>query len=169
MGKDAHMRKDVKLGFAVGGILIAVLVVYVLVVSEPNDGRTKLTKADGGGSDARKSIDIRPEKPATATPTDKTSAADASKAQHPSQPAKWDTLKPLAKVDAPASPGAPAIPPPATSDKSDKPDKTDPFGDSQAKAAGRSPAAPSAPTAAKGGEMDWGKLLNSDQLPLSAQ
>jgi nucleoid-associated protein YgaU len=32
MGKDAHMRNDVKLGLAIGGVLLAVLIVYVLVV-----------------------------------------------------------------------------------------------------------------------------------------
>jgi nucleoid-associated protein YgaU len=45
MGKDAHMRKDVKLGFAIGGVLLAVLIVYVLVV--PGGGDKRLSSATG--------------------------------------------------------------------------------------------------------------------------
>src|SRR5688572_24311992 len=48
MGKDAHMRKDVKLGFAIGGVLLAVLIVYVLVV--PGGGDKRLSQATGGAA-----------------------------------------------------------------------------------------------------------------------
>jgi len=44
MGKDAHMRNDVKLGFAIGGVLLAVLIVYVLVV--PGGSSSKQTRLD---------------------------------------------------------------------------------------------------------------------------
>src|SRR3954470_607391 len=50
------MRKDVKLGFAIGGVLLAVLIVYVLVVpgSEKTPPQTKGPAAEavvaGGGS-----------------------------------------------------------------------------------------------------------------------
>ena len=42
------MRKDVKLGFAIGGVLLAVLIVYVLVV--PGGGDKRLSQADNGGN-----------------------------------------------------------------------------------------------------------------------
>ena len=42
------MRKDVKLGFAIGGVLLAVLIVYVLVV--PGGGDQRVAQATGGGA-----------------------------------------------------------------------------------------------------------------------
>ena len=53
MGKDAHMRNDVKLGFAIGGVLLAVLIVYVLVVpggSSSTNPPKKVSQANGGNA-----------------------------------------------------------------------------------------------------------------------
>src|SRR3954470_23169063 len=53
------MRKDVKLGFAIGGVLLAVLIVYVLVISggdnKPNDvslvtSDSQTNQTDSGGA-----------------------------------------------------------------------------------------------------------------------
>jgi nucleoid-associated protein YgaU len=45
------MRKDVKLGFAIGGVLLAVLIVYVLVV--PGGGDKRLTSTSGGDANSQ--------------------------------------------------------------------------------------------------------------------
>src|SRR4051812_3639878 len=58
------MRKDVKLGFAIGGVLLAVLIVYVLVISggdnKPNDvslvtsdSQTNQTDSAGGSKSSK--------------------------------------------------------------------------------------------------------------------
>ena len=58
------MRKDVKLGFAIGGVLLAVLIVYVLVVPGGGDKRLATSdgksQADGGG----KGVSLEPVTPA---------------------------------------------------------------------------------------------------------
>ena len=66
------MRKDVKLGFAIGGVLLAVLIVYVLVVpgggdkrlasSTGGDGNSQATKTDRGGG-----VSLEPVTPQPAT------------------------------------------------------------------------------------------------------
>src|SRR6185503_18383449 len=74
------MRKDVKLGFTIGGVLLAVLIVYVLVISSgPPQHRNdvslvkpELSPADnggGGGASGNKTGDA-------AAPVPKSSASD---------------------------------------------------------------------------------------------
>jgi nucleoid-associated protein YgaU len=159
MGKDAHMRKDVKLGFAVGGILIAVLVVYVLVVSGES-GKPQLTKADG---EVGSKLDISVDGKAAIKP-------ENSIPQKPQQPAQWDAG---AKASQPA---LPAIPPPVTVAENTGKQTDAPAGEKLAadkpvadKAGSSAEAAGKTPVAATGGDMDWGKLLNSDHMPLIAQ
>src|SRR4051812_20865196 len=59
MGKDAHMRNDVKLGFAIGGVLLAVLIVYVLVVPGGSSG-TKVAKTDSTNKHDNSKVSLEP-------------------------------------------------------------------------------------------------------------
>lgn len=58
------MRKDVKLGFAIGGVLLAVLIVYVLVV--PGGGDQRLSQANGdGAAQSNGGVSLEPVAPTT--------------------------------------------------------------------------------------------------------
>src|SRR5688500_9479982 len=101
MGKDAHMRKDVKLGFAIGGVLLAVLIVYVLVV--PGGGDKRLASATGGADESAQSG----------------SGAGAGVSLEPVTPAKPATT--------PNSDGVAQVPPPAPPATFTPAGGTDPF------------------------------------------
>lgn len=73
------MRKDVKLGFAIGGVLLAVVVVYVLVV--PNNGEKRGANLAGGDTASNVT---------TSDATASNGAADAS-AGSPTESAASDT------------------------------------------------------------------------------
>jgi len=63
MGKDAHMRSDVKLGFAIGGVLLAVLIVYVLVVSGDAPAPKKLATNTPAAGKAGDKVSLEPVAP----------------------------------------------------------------------------------------------------------
>jgi nucleoid-associated protein YgaU len=109
MGKDAHMRKDVKLGFAIGGVLLAVLIVYVLVV--PGGGDKRLTSTSGGDANSQTAhnggngaVSLEPVTPQPATkPTDSSAVATGTP---------------------PAAPPTKFTPPPGGTDPFEQPDAT---------------------------------------------
>src|SRR5438067_6536271 len=57
------MRKDVQIGFAIGGILVAVLVVYVLAVSGKKNANTGAQLAEGSPADVSESAPAKPANP----------------------------------------------------------------------------------------------------------
>jgi nucleoid-associated protein YgaU len=77
------MRKDVKLGFAIGGVLLAVLVVYVLVVSGTDAPTDPVTLVTGDESAAQ-----------TAVPPEKKIEEPAPVAVDPAPAAPEQTIKP---------------------------------------------------------------------------
>jgi nucleoid-associated protein YgaU len=92
------MRNDVKLGFAIGGVLLAVLIVYVLVVP-------------GGTSQQKKSAQTNAISVGSSTGAGKTV-----------------TLEPVTPPAPTVGTTAPIVPAPAVADsKSATPEKTDPF------------------------------------------
>src|SRR6266496_2212261 len=67
------MRNDVKLGFAVGGVLLAVLIVYVLVV--PGGSSTPKQISKNTPSQNERKVTLEPAAPPAAPPADFTPAA----------------------------------------------------------------------------------------------
>jgi nucleoid-associated protein YgaU len=67
------MRKEVKLGFAIGGVLLAVLFIYVLVISSG----PPVTKKDVSLA----TPELSPAQPAQVQPADKAKASDSSEAR----------------------------------------------------------------------------------------
>ncbi|MEA2735474.1 MAG: LysM domain, partial [Humisphaera sp.] len=107
------MRKDVKLGFAIGGVLLAVLIVYVLVV--PGGGDKRLTSATGEGGAAQTGgsggagVSLEPvTPPAPVTPTNGNgAAAQAPPAAPPSTfTPSADRTDPFEQPEAVASSGS---------------------------------------------------------------
>src|SRR5688500_5357966 len=86
MGKDAHMRKDVKLGFAIGGVLLAVLIVYVLVVPGGRDKRLSSATGEDGTqqADGGAGVSLEPVVPPPATQPSGTGVAQVPPAAPPS-------------------------------------------------------------------------------------
>src|SRR6476660_8777072 len=50
-GKDSPMRKDVRIGLSIGGVLLAVLIVYLLVPKDANSGKNNGQKVARNGTD----------------------------------------------------------------------------------------------------------------------
>ena len=59
------MRKDVKLGFAIGGVLLAVLIVYVLVVPGGGDKRVASATGESSQTDNGSGVSLEPVAPTT--------------------------------------------------------------------------------------------------------
>ena len=94
------MRKDVKLGFAIGGVLLAVVVVYVLVISGGDNKSNPVTLNTGDGQTA----------PADKPAEDKTPAPVATSTEQATDPFK-------------SSAPAPAVAPATDNDKPKADDK----------------------------------------------
>jgi nucleoid-associated protein YgaU len=80
------MRKDAKIGFAIGGVLLAVLTVYVLIVpSHKNPTHNTVTLATGPGSTAvpSDSVSIPPTPPVDTTPALAPAPSKAAEADKP--------------------------------------------------------------------------------------
>jgi nucleoid-associated protein YgaU len=137
------MRKDVKLGFAIGGVLLAVVVVYALVGTGSKDANN-----NGGAG-------IVTEEPSGNNPT----AGATAEAKTPAKPESAKTEEPtsIANADKPALP--PDSHPPATAPSSG----TNGAADSIASAALRKPAEGAHDA---NGDL-WDKALNSGELMLS--
>jgi nucleoid-associated protein YgaU len=135
------MRKDVKLGFAIGGVLLAVLIVYVLVVPGGKDER--LTSAAGGSdANAQKAnggggagVTLEPIVPPSVSPT--------------TQPLPGSNT-------ASAAGGTPPPAPPATFNPPAGGASTDPFE--------QQPADPPVSANARSKDVDWSKLLNDSDV-----
>src|SRR5687768_17338892 len=88
------MRKDVKLGFAVGGVLLAVLIVYVSVMGRANRPATNqpgaITSVAGGGSNAS----AQPSEPAATDPFSAQASNQPTQSEQPRPDAgmNWETL-----------------------------------------------------------------------------
>jgi nucleoid-associated protein YgaU len=98
------MRKDVKLGFAIGGVLLAVLVVYVLVVSGSDPGSEPVSLATGESA-LQPSPDNKTPDPAPAitepAPAEVASRGPATVPSEPSAGARpTDPFAPVASADA---------------------------------------------------------------------
>src|SRR6266850_4406715 len=74
MGKESRMRNDVKLGLAVGGLLLGVVLAYALFFSNTNKDRREL--ADGSYSALNNGSDATAQKPAA--PNSDQTAADSN-------------------------------------------------------------------------------------------
>ena len=142
------MRKDVKLGFAIGGVLLAVLIVYVLVV--PGGGDKRLTSATGGdassqtagGAGSGVSLEPVPPVPPPVTPsttTESTNTGAVAQAPQSPPPAPPTTFNPP-----PSAPSARAA------------GGTDPFEQPKDEAV--------ASANSKSRDVDWSKLLNDSQV-----
>lgn len=130
------MRNDVKLGLAVGGVLLAVLIVYVLVVPGAEQGGAELVTTVDGVNEPSEPV-IKPE------------VIDSNKAdQTPAAKASVEEVPP-----APPAATAPDAAKPQENEALAKADATDPF------------APPKDAPAAKPGGYDWNKLLNGDTPP----
>ena len=73
------MRKDVKLGFAIGGVLLAVLIVYVLVVPGGGDKRVASATGEGSQTDNGSGVSLEPVAP-TSPATQPSGGASATAA-----------------------------------------------------------------------------------------
>jgi nucleoid-associated protein YgaU len=95
------MRSDVKLGLAIGGVLLAVLIVYVLVVPGSEQGGAELATAEAGVEASAQNSNAG----ATTPQTGETStASNSNSATEPQQQAEGSTGDPAE----PASPAAPS-------------------------------------------------------------
>jgi nucleoid-associated protein YgaU len=129
------MRKDVKLGFAIGGVLLAVLIVYVLVV--PGGGDKRVASATGEASQSGNGSGVSLEPVAPTTPT--------TPATQPSGGA--------------ATAGATGTPPPAAPATFTPPASgTDPFEQPDAVATNTTTNNNNVK------DVDWSKLLNDSQM-----
>src|SRR5688500_11619548 len=82
------MRSDVKLGLAIGGVLLAVLIVYVLVVPGSEQGGTELATAEAGVETLAQNSNAG----ATTPQTGETStASNSNSATEPQQQAEGST------------------------------------------------------------------------------
>jgi len=132
------MRKDVKLGFAIGGVLLAVLIVYVLVVPGGGDKRLSSATGDaasknenGGGGGAGSGVSLTPVVPPPATQP--RSGSGATIAGTP-----------------PAAPPASFTPPAGGTDPFEQPEGVASNGGGNSN---------------KAKDVDWSKLLNDAQTP----
>ena len=131
------MRNDVKLGFAIGGVLLAVLIVYVLVVP-------------GGTSQPRKVGQTTQPAPTVAS----NSASNRNTAS--SSDAGKVTLEPV-------TPAVPAVPPPSyTQATPAKTEKTDPFAPKTETASTSEPT--SLAKASTPRNDDWNAILNQPPM-----
>ena len=73
------MRKDVKLGFAIGGVLLAVLIVYVLVVPGGGDKRVASATGEASQTDNGSGVSLEPVAP-TSPATQPSGGASATAA-----------------------------------------------------------------------------------------
>lgn len=133
------MRNDVKLGFAIGGVLLAVLIVYVLVVP-------------GGSS--------QPKKVGQATQPSNTLSGNTSGSRTGSAADGRVTLEPVTPTALPAT--VPMVPPPSFADKPTP--KVDPFAP-KADAAPDPVAKASSPNSSK--SDDWNAILNQPPMLLT--
>jgi nucleoid-associated protein YgaU len=78
------MRKDVKLGFAIGGVLLAVLIVYVLVV--PGGGDKRVASATGEASQSGTGSGVSLEPVAPTTPATQPSGSGVAGTPPPAPP-----------------------------------------------------------------------------------
>lgn len=134
------MRKDVKLGFAIGGVMLAVLIVYVLVVPGGTDQR--LSQAvNGTSSQTASGVRLEPVVPPPVNPNGSPSLNPTTK------PADNNAVAAGPQAP-PAAPPAAVVPPPVDPFEQPKPDAT-----AAARAAD-----------AKSRDVDWNKLLNDSQM-----
>ena len=130
------MRKDVKLGFAIGGVLLAVLIVYVLVV--PGGGDKRVASATGGASQSGggggAGVSLEPVAPTTPATQPNGTGATAGAAGTP-PPAAPATFTPPAGGTDPFEQPDPAV---ASNVSNGKPKDTT--------------------------NVDWSKLLNDSQM-----
>src|SRR5688572_10623560 len=140
------MRKDVKLGFAIGGVLLAVLIVYVLVV--PGGGDKRLSQATGNGdassqsADAGKGVTLEPIVPPPVPPPVTPSTTESGGGSTAVAQAQGGQQSP------PPAPPVKFDPPPAGG--------TDPFEQPKDE--------PVAAANSKSSNVDWSKLLNDSQV-----
>src|SRR5438128_10594382 len=88
MGKESRMRNDVKLGLAVGSLLLGVVLAYALFVSNTNKDRKDL--AEGGYSALDGNNTASGQKPLTASNTDQTAADSNPPTNSSASPATAD-------------------------------------------------------------------------------
>jgi nucleoid-associated protein YgaU len=117
MGKDAHMRNDVKLGFAIGGVLLAVLIVYVLVVPGGSNG-TKSAKVDSKKTDHSK-VTLEPLAPPAATQASAPPSAPAGVFTPPAALGATSQPTEVASNDGETDAAAKVVDPPAPSKAKD--------------------------------------------------
>lgn len=89
------LRKDVKIGFIVGGILIAVLIVYVLVVPGDKGNPNVELSAGGGAPSSVVPVQDQPTNPPAANQPMQVASSDNAKPVDPFTPAGTDTQKPV--------------------------------------------------------------------------
>jgi len=144
------MRNDVKLGFAIGGVLLAVLIVYVLVVPGGSSANKQVSTSNGkvtlepvGGGAAT----TQPSAPPAAPPASFTP-------QSPAVPSAASNDTQAAKTDALGSAG----------------DASDPAKDAATAEASKSDTSAAAKPASGNGnnkDIDWNKLLNEQPMAMA--
>jgi nucleoid-associated protein YgaU len=144
------MRKDVKFGFAIGGVLLAVLIVYVLVV--PNTDKNGNQVADIGPTPANSSQSPTQSQQTQSNSTGGTSAS--------SSVTKGEAPKPSTPAETPRQTVTPA-------DSAAKP--ADPFATSSSdqKQAGAETTVASGSNESRG--VDWAKILDGGPMPLMSK
>lgn len=140
------MRNDVKLGFAIGGVLLAVLIVYVLVVPGGSSGNKQTSSASNG------KVTLEPVGGGAATTQPSAPPAAPAATFTPQSPAAPSNDAVASKTDAPA-------------------DASDPAKDAATAEASKSDTAAAAKAAtgvpSNNKDIDWNKLLNEQPMAMA--
>lgn len=158
------MRNDVKLGFAIGGVLLAVLVVYVLVV--PGSGAKKVALNSGKQAGAPGNVSLEPVTPARPLPQ---TAPPSAPPQVFNPGAGSSNAADSGRTEVKVTGAESADHPSAKPDSTDRQTVvTDPFAGAGVQSAGGPSDAQASKPAAKVNGPNWDRILN-DQPTLIAQ